>query len=75
MSAPEPERMAIDGRPLACVVCGGDTFTRRNVTMLTAGLANTGLNKSADAVTCSGCGFIHHFVVGVVKPVGTLREE
>ena len=69
MSKPTPERMVVEGRPLACVICGGDTFTKRNVTMLTSGLANSGLNKSADVVTCSSCGFIHHFVVGVVKPV------
>ena len=69
MSKPTPERMAVEGRPLACVVCGADTFTKRNITMITSGAANTGLNKVADAVTCSSCGFIHHFVAGVVKRV------
>lgn len=69
MSKPTPEPMAVEGRELACVVCGGRTFTKRGVTVITSGAANTGLNKTADAVTCSSCGFIHHFVVGVAKPV------
>jgi hypothetical protein len=34
-----------------------------------SGAANTGFNQSADAVTCSSCGFIHQFVAGVVEPV------
>jgi hypothetical protein len=66
---PSPTRMMIDDRGLACVVCGGGTFTRRSVTVITSGAANTGFNKVADAVTCHSCGFLHHFVAGVVKPV------
>ena len=69
MSRPTPLRMVIDDRRLACVVCSGDTFTKRNVTMITSGAANTGFNKVADAVVCSSCGFIHHFVAGVVTPI------
>jgi predicted nucleic-acid-binding Zn-ribbon protein len=68
---PTPERMEVAGRLLACVVCGGDTFTKRSITMITSGLANSGFNKSVDAVTCAGCGYIHQFVLGVVKPAGS----
>lgn len=66
---PNPTRMMIDDRALACVVCGGGTVTRRSVTVITSGAANTGLNKVADAVTCHSCGFLHHFVAGMGRPV------
>jgi hypothetical protein len=75
MSKPTPEPMAVKGRPLTCVVCGGVGFTRRSVTMITSGAANTGFNKVADAVTCGACGFIHHFVAGVVEPVRDAAGE
>jgi len=69
MSTRTPGRMEVAGRPLTCVVCGGDTFTSRTVTLITSGVANSGLNKRADAVTCAGCGYIHQFVTGSVTPV------
>jgi hypothetical protein len=37
--------------------------------VITSGAANTGLNKVADAVTCHSCGFLHHFVAGMGRPV------
>ena len=72
MSKPVPEPMSVKGRRLACVVCGGEAFTKRNITVITSGAANTGFNKAAEAVTCGSCGFIHHFVTGVVEPADPL---
>ncbi|WP_156391280.1 MULTISPECIES: hypothetical protein [unclassified Nocardioides] len=64
-----PERMQVEGRALSCVVCEGGTFTRRTITLITSGVANSGFNKEVDAVTCSSCGYIHQFVRGVVQTV------
>ncbi|WP_395691652.1 hypothetical protein [Nocardioides sp.] len=64
-----PSRMLVADEPLACVVCRGDLFTRRSITLTTAGFANTGFNKEVDAVTCGRCGYIHQFVVGCVLEV------
>lgn len=66
MSKPVPQQMAVGDRPLTCVVCGADAFTKRSITLITSGFANSGFNKEVDAVTCADCGYIHQFVLGSV---------
>ena len=68
MGRPEPTQMRVLDRPLTCVVCAGDRFTERSITIITSGFANSGLNKSGQAVTCAACGYIHQFVTGSVTP-------
>ena len=59
MSTPQPVQIRVLDRPLTCVVCAGDEFTERTITVITSGVANSGLNKSAQAVACASCGYIH----------------
>jgi hypothetical protein len=60
------------GRALQCLVCASETFTVRPVTLITSGVANSGLNKQVDVATCGSCGFLHQFVRGtlVTRPAG-----
>jgi hypothetical protein len=50
---------------LACHVCGGLLFARREIKMTTTGMTFMDLdwlNKSAEGVICVRCGFVHTFM-------------
>lgn len=50
---------------LQCVVCRGDRFQYRQVSMNTPGMTMMGwdwLNKSATGVVCLRCGYVHQFM-------------
>lgn len=52
-------------RYLACQVCGGATFARREIKMTTTGMTFFDLdwlNRSADGAICMRCGFVHTFL-------------
>jgi len=49
---------------LACHVCGGSLFARREIKMTTTGMTFLNLdwlNKSAVGAVCQRCGFVHTF--------------
>ena len=53
------------GKTLACLVCGGGSFTRREIKLNTTGMSFMNLdwaNKSADGAVCNACGFVHSFL-------------
>jgi hypothetical protein len=55
------------GADLACLVCGGQRFTRREVKMNTTGMSFMDLdwaNRSGDGAICRACGFVHTFLDG-----------
>ena len=59
------EALLRTGEVLACVVCRGREFDRREIKLNTTGLSFMGLdwaNKSADGAICRACGFVHSFV-------------
>ncbi|MBU2695855.1 hypothetical protein [Pimelobacter sp. 30-1] len=65
----QPEQLVVEGGiALACPTCAGSTFTRNGVTLITSRMANTGLNKRAEAAVCSRCGNIQFFVAGALRP-------
>lgn len=70
--SPQLVHVDVAERGLQCLVCGGETFSVRPITLITSGIANSGLNKTADVATCSACGYLHQFVTGslVTRPVG-----
>ncbi len=50
---------------LACQVCSGLLFARREIKMTTTGLTFMDLdwlNRSADGVICVRCGYVHTFM-------------
>lgn len=50
---------------LACLVCSGNLFARREIKMNTTGMSFLDLdwlNKSADGAICVRCGFVHTFL-------------
>jgi predicted nucleic-acid-binding Zn-ribbon protein len=52
-------------RFFTCHVCGGLDFARREVKMTTSGMTFFDLdwlNRSADGVICTRCGFVHAFM-------------
>lgn len=52
-------------RYLACLVCEGVVFARREVKLTTSGMTFMGLdwlNRSADGAVCVECGFVHQFL-------------
>ncbi|WP_206056777.1 hypothetical protein [Nocardioides sp. GY 10113] len=51
-------------RFLACLVCGGSSFSQRPIKLNTAGMSFFDLdwlNKSADGAICERCGYVHMF--------------
>ena len=70
----------VAGRMLRCLVCDHDRFTRREVSMNTAGMSLMGLdwaNKKADGAICLQCGFVHAFMGGALTwlPAGEADGE
>jgi predicted nucleic-acid-binding Zn-ribbon protein len=52
------------GNKLACLVCGGEAFLRREIKLQTTGMSFIGLdwaNRSGDGAVCRQCGFVHTF--------------
>ncbi|MFT3877352.1 MAG: zinc ribbon domain-containing protein [Propioniciclava sp.] len=61
------------GTPFVCRVCGHDRFIQREIKMQTTGLTFLDLdwlNRSADGVICSRCGYVHMFAGGVHEWIG-----
>jgi len=55
----------IQGKPLACVVCGHGEFNRRRALLNTRGATFFGmdfLNQAATILACGRCGYVHWFV-------------
>ncbi len=70
VSKNECEIVIAAGRRLTCLVCGGERFAYREVSMNTAGMSFMGLdwaNKTADGAICRTCGFVHTFMGGAVE--------
>ncbi len=64
---PEGEVRLRSGAALACLVCGGRDFTRREIKLNTTGMSFMDLdwaNRSGDGAICRGCGFVHTFLDG-----------
>ena len=55
----------INGKPLTCAHCGGDSFDERQALLDTAGMAFfklDWLNKSATVFVCQDCGRLEWFL-------------
>jgi hypothetical protein len=52
------------GHALVCFVCQGDTYERRQMTLLTSMVANSGFNKRGEVAICATCGYVHTFMAG-----------
>ena len=65
-SKEEPRPVTIrDGSRLACVVCGCESFFRRQGQLHTAVATFFNLewtNPTADCVVCGKCGYVHWFL-------------
>lgn len=55
LSMSGPWRVAVCGKPLKCVVCGGDEFRSRTFKHMDIGPQTT------LGVICARCGFVHEF--------------
>ena len=63
-SSERPEVVLPGGQVLACLVCGGREFERREIKLNTSGMSFLGLdwaNRSADGAICRRCGYVHSF--------------
>lgn len=63
--ARKPVNAAVDGKWLACLVCGKGEFTDRPVKLNTTGMEFLGLewaNQTATALICNNCGYVHEFL-------------
>ena len=52
------------GKQLACLVCGAEDFTYREIKLNTSGMSFMNLdwaNKSGTGCICTACGFVHTF--------------
>ena len=58
------KRVSAAGHRVTCLVCQGDQFEQRSMTLVTSGFANTGFNKSGQLAVCVTCGFVHLFFQG-----------
>jgi len=55
------------GAALACLVCGGGEFARREIKLNTTGMTFMDLdwaNRSGEGAICQACGFVHTFLDG-----------
>ena len=55
------------GAALACLVCGGGSFTRREIKLNTTGMTFLDLdwaNRSGEGAICRACGYVHTFLDG-----------
>lgn len=60
----------VDGRQLGCLVCGGGEFTERPVKLNTTGAEFLGIewsNRTATALICTNCGYVHEFLDGSLE--------
>jgi hypothetical protein len=58
-------RVLVLDKPLACLVCGGGEFARREVAINTKGMTFMNLdwlNRSGDGAVCTACGYVHVFM-------------
>ena len=63
--ANEPEGVEVCGKPFLCTACGNDRFHRRKALLnasCTMFLGFDWVNRQADCVVCSNCGYIHWFL-------------
>lgn len=61
----DPDRFEIDGKPLACVVCGHEEFASRKALLNSRTATFLGmdfLDQAAKVITCRHCGYVHWFV-------------
>ena len=60
----EYTHVVVAGRPLRCLLCGGDSFWRRKVMFNTRELTFFGLDwadKQGESAACRACGYVHSF--------------
>jgi predicted nucleic-acid-binding Zn-ribbon protein len=60
----------VDGRQLACLICGAVEFTERPVKLNTTGAEFFGIewaNRTATALICKNCGYVHEFFGGTLE--------
>jgi len=60
---PVPERVSVNGNPLACQLCGAGEFEHRELRLDTTMLTPL-LSKGAVGAVCLTCGYVHIFVRG-----------
>jgi len=61
----QPMGVEINGKPLACLVCGHDSFWKREAQLNTAGASLLGFdwaNATGVCYVCAKCGYIHWFL-------------
>ena len=61
----EPMGVEINGKPLACLLCGNDSFSKREAQLNTAGASFLGFdwaNRTGVCYVCAKCGYIHWFL-------------
>lgn len=63
--SPKPVEASVGGRQLMCLICGAGQFTERPVKLNTTGAEFFGIewtNRTATALICTDCGFVHEFL-------------
>ena len=61
----EPMAVEIADKPLACLVCGHDTFWKREAQLNTSTASFFGFdwaNRTGTCYVCAQCGYIHWFL-------------
>lgn len=68
--AGKPVQAAVADKWLACLVCGKGEFSERPVKLNTTGAEFLGVewvNRTATALICTNCGYVHEFLGDAVK--------
>lgn len=75
--AKQPVTATYNGKPIACLICGGEHFMPREIKLNTTGLELFDLgwaNASATGLVCIACGYVHEFVGDAVQ-LWTLEQS
>ena len=62
--------VAVQGRPLRCLVCSHDTFWEQHIQLSTQVFSFLDPDSHAHCAVCERCGYVHMFI-----PSGTVRAD
>ncbi|GAA3398538.1 hypothetical protein [Streptomyces roseoviridis] len=71
----KPLHAAIGAHPVLCLMCGSDTFRKREVLLNSTGMEFFSMawaNESATGLICRSCGYVHLFVNPALR---TFRQK
>lgn len=74
----KPVNAAVGEHPILCLMCGNDTFRKREVLLNSTGMELFNMawaNESATGLICWSCGHVHLFVNPALRTYRQKRQH